>query len=205
MTDGSVDGSPVCTPDVVDRLQEGRVVAATDIDGREMDAGYGWTRKPLGSDTVGGVSGSSIVSTSYAGYLDDAGVGVVVATNTPTSPPAAALGQAILALVDDQDITAVPAYALNEKCEAVAGTYEGIRDRFTISVEPAGGGLSLTFESSIGGEQIRAFPVSLDPNDHEFYTLTGGGTQVPLEFDLDGKQADLYYQRFRVRRTTPRT
>lgn len=204
MADGSVDGTPVCAPHVVDRLQEGRAVASTDLDGRDVEAGYGWTRKQLGSDEVGGVSGSILVSTSYAGYLEDAGAGVVVACNTSATPPAAALGQAVLALVDGGDVTAVPAYALEEKCDAVSGTYEGFRDRFTISVEPAGGGLSVTFESSVGSEEFRAFPATLDPNDHEFYTVTGGGTREPLEFDLDGERADLYYQRFRARRAIPR-
>lgn len=204
MTDGRVGGTPVCTPDSVDRLQEGRVVAVTDGDGREMEAGYGWTRRPLGTDVVGGVSGSILVATSYAGRLQEAGVGVVVASNMSATPPAAAVGQAVLALVDGQDITAVPGYALNAKCEAVAGTYEGFREKFTISVEPVGG-LSVTFESSIGGEEIRAFPATLDPDDHEFDTVTGGGTRVPVEFDLDGDRADLYYQRFRARRTIPGT
>lgn len=205
MTDGSLDGASVCSADAVNRLREGRTVASTFLDGIDSEYCYGWSRRPLGTDEVIGHGGSILTSTSYAGYLVEAGVGIVFASNTSGDPPAGALGQAILALLNDQAITTVPAYALKEKSESVSGTYEAFRDEFSISVEPAGGGLSVTFEHALGDDEFRAFPASLDPEDHEYYTVTGGGTRELLEFDLDGEQADLYFQRHRVRRTAPGT
>lgn len=205
MTDGSVGSNRVCSTDTVDRLQAGRAVRQTFLDGTDQEYGFGWIRQPVGTDEVVGHGGSILVATSYAGYLVDARLGVAVACNTSAEPHTGELGNAILALLSDQEVTAVPAYALKEKCEAVTGTYEAFREKFTVSVERDGGGLSVTFESGLFDEQLRVFPATLDPNDYEFYTVTGAGVRAPLEFDLDGEQADLYYARHRVRRTAPGT
>lgn len=205
MTDGGVDGSTVCSSDAADRLQRGRVVCQSFVDGTDQSYGYGWMRQPLGADEVVGHGGSIVVSTSYAGYLVDSGIGVVVACNSSAQPHVESLGQSILALVNDLDVTAVPAYALREKCEAVSGTYEAFRGESTVSVERRNGGLVLRFESRLGEEELRAFPASLDPDDHEFYTITGDGVRAPLEFEFDGEQMRLNFRRTQVRRTTPGT
>lgn len=203
MTDGELAGNRVCSANTVERLQQGRVVRQSYLDGTDQEYCYGWQRQPLGSTEVIGHGGSILVSTSYAGYLPDEGIGVVVACNSSAEPHASSLGQAALALVNEQDVTEVPAYALKEKCEAVSGTYEAFRAEFTVSVEPLDGGLLVTYESHLGEDEFRAFPASLDPDDHEFYTVTGGGVRAPLEFDLDGEQAHLCFRRTRVRRTAP--
>lgn len=203
MTDGSVGAGRVCSPEAVERLQRARAVRQAFLDGTDQEYGYGWIRQPLGTDEAIGHGGSILVATSYAGYLVDAGLGVVVACNTATEPHTAALGMAILALLSGGDVTDVPAYAMEAKCEAVTGTYEAFREEFTVSVEREGGGLAVTFEGGLIDQQVRSFPATLDPTDHEFYTVTGAGVRAPLEFDLSGERADLYFQRHRCRRTGP--
>lgn len=201
MTDGSIDGSRVCSSHAINRLQVGRTVRQTYLDGSTEQYGYGWIRRPLGSDELIGHGGSVLVSTAYAGYLADDRVGVVLACNTSTEPHTGELGAAILALATGQDKTAAPAYALKEKCEAVSGTYESFREELIVTVEHAYGTLSVTIAGNLGEEEITAFPSSLDPEEYEFYTVTGSGAKDPLEFDLDGDQADLYFNRIRVRRS----
>lgn len=203
MTDGSLDGTTLCSPESVERLQEGRATMATLVDGTDVEYGYGWSRRPQGSGEVVGHGGSILTSTSYAGYLTGSDLGVVVACNTVADPSPGGLGQAILALVDGRDVTDVPAYALKRKAEAVAGTYEAFREEFAISVEPAGGGLRVTVEHPASDEEHRAYPDSLDPDDHEYYVVNGGGARDRLEFDLEGEHDDLYFRRHRVRRTQP--
>lgn len=205
MTDGSFDGARVCPADAVDRLQWGRAVRQTFLDGTDQAYGYGWIRQPVGSREVVGHGGSILVSTSYAGYLVDGGIGVVVACNSSAEPHTGELGKAVLAVLSDQDVTAVPAYALREKCEAVTGTYEAFRGEYPITVEHEDGRLAVTIGGALGEEEFPAFPRSLDSEDHDFYTVTGAGARAPLEFDLDGEPADLYFQRIRVRRTSART
>jgi CubicO group peptidase (beta-lactamase class C family) len=203
MTDGSLEGTTLCSPESVDRLQEGRATPSTYLDGREYQYGYGWTRRPLGDEEVVGHGGSILTSTSYSGFLTGSDLGVVVATNTVADPGPGGLGQAILALVDGRDVTDVPVYALKRKAEAVSGTYEAFREQFAIAVEPAGGGLSVTIEHPAGDEEFRASADSLDPDDHEYYVVSGGGMRDVLEFDLEGEHDDLYFQRHRVRRKQP--
>lgn len=200
MTDGSLDETRVCSPDAVRQLQQERVTFKRFVDGTEQRYGFGWTRQPLAGDEVIGHGGSVLVSSSYAGYLRDAGLGIVVACNTSADPHPSAVGKALLALLNDQDVTAVPAYALKEKCERVTGTYEAYRGELTITVERDGGGLEISFEGRLVGDESVAFPASLDPSDYEFYTITRAGTRERLEFDFDGDQDDLYFQRHRARR-----
>lgn len=205
MTDGTLAGKRVCPAAAVDRLQRGRAIRQTFLDGTDQAYGYGWIRQPLGSREVVGHGGSILVSTSYAGYLVDGSIGVVVACNSSAEPHTGELGKAMLALLSDQDVTTVPAYALEEKCEAVTGTYEAFRGEYPITVEHEDGRLAVTIGGALGEEEFPAFPRSLDPDDHDFYTVTGAGARAPVEFDLDDEPADLYFQRIRARRTSTRT
>lgn len=203
ITDGTFDGARVCPEGALERLQQGRAVRQTFLDGSDEEYGYGWMRQPLVDDVVVGHGGSVLVSTAYAGYLADAGLGVVVACNTTADPHPGNLGQAILAIASGQDVTAVPAFALEEKCETVTGTYTSFRDEVTATVERDGGGLSLTLSGALGEEEFTAFPVTLDSDDHEFYTISGAGARNPVEFDLGGDGDDLFFRRSRLRRTGP--
>lgn len=201
MTDGTLDGERVCSAESVEQLQQGRTVRQTFLDGTDQQYGFGWMREPLGDDEVVGHGGSILVSTAYAGHLAETRSGVVLACNSTGAPHAGELGQAVLAIANGGDETAVPAFALEQKCEAVTGTYEAFREEYRVDVERAGGGLSLTLEGDVVSDQFQAFPVTLDPDDHEFYTVTGAGARLPVEFDLEGEHDDLYYSRARFRRS----
>lgn len=203
MTDGKLYDARVCSEQAVERLQQGRAVRQTFLDGSDEEYGYGWMRQPLVDDEVVGHGGSILVSTAYGGYLAEAGLGVVVACNTTADPHPGNLGQAILAIATGHDATAVPAFALREKCEAVAGNYGGFHDEFTATVERDGGSLSITLSGAFGEEEFAAFPATPDPGDHEFYTISGSGARTPVEFDLGGDRADLFFRRNRLRRTGP--
>ena len=201
MTDGGLEGDRVCPAGTPGRLQRGRAVRQTFLDGSEEEYGYGWMRQPLLGDEVVGHGGSILVSTAYAGFLEEAGLRVVVACNTTAEPHPADLGQAVLAIATGHDATAVPAFALRRKCEAVTGTYESFRGSVAASVARAGGGISVTLSGGLGEEDVAALPETLDPDDHAFYAVSGDGAREPLEFDLEGDHADLFFRRHRLRRT----
>lgn len=131
----------------------------------------------------------------------DAELGVVVACNTSADPHPADLGQAILAHATGHEETAVPAFALRRTCEAVTGSYESFRGAVSATVERSGGGISLTLSGGIGEEELTALPETLDPDDHEFYTVSSAGAREPVVFDLDGDTDDLFFRRHRLRRT----
>ena len=199
MTDGSFDGGSVCDPESVEELQAPRTTRRRDLDGSKQQYGYGWMRKELAGDELVGHGGSVSVSTAYLGFLKDAGLGVAVSCNTTANPHPSSLGAAVLAIAAGEDPTAVGTYALREKAEAVSGRYESYRDVLAAEVEQAGGGLTLTLTYRLGEEELPLLPESLDPDDHRYYTVLGSGARIPVEFDLSGEQADLFYQRWRLR------
>lgn len=198
MTDGRFDGARVADAETVERLQRPRAVRQTFLDGAEREYGFGWTRQPLGDDELVGHAGGVGVSAAYAGFLADAGLGVVVACNTVPDRHPADLAPAVLAVARGEDPTAVPAFALEAKCEAVTGTYASFRGDFETTVEREGGGIALV---GPGNEGITAFPASLDPDDHEFYAVTDDGARHPVAFDLGGEHDELFFRRTRLRRT----
>ncbi len=203
MTDGSLDGARLCSPKWLDRCQDPVAVRQRYLDGREEGYGLGWMRHPLAGDEAVGHGGSILVSTAYAGFLEDAGIGVVLACNTTADPHPIEIGLGCLALAVGGDPTDVPALALREKCRAVAGEYESFRGDPSATVEPDGGTLSVEIASALGERELTAVPENLAVDDHSFYTVTGAGARVPLEFDLPGDGADLFFQRHRFQRPAP--
>jgi len=201
MTDGTLDGERIVSPDALERCHRPRATRHTYLDGTDQEYGYGWMRQPFLDDHLVGHGGSILVSTAYAGFLADEGLGVAVACNTTADPHPMELGAAVLAVATDRDPTREPAFALKEKCEAVTGTYESFRGELSATVERDGGGLAVTLSGSWGEEELAAFPDSLDPADHVFYTVTGDGARMPVEFDTSGDRTDLFYARSRLRQT----
>lgn len=177
----------------------GASVVVVDADGERY--GYGWMRDPIADDVAVGHGGNIVVSTAYTGYLEDAGVGVVLASNACPELQPAAVGQAILALATGGEATDVPAIAVRDKCEAVTGRYAAFRDAVTATVERDGGGLSITFSGDFGDDEVTALPETLDADDSAFATVTAAGARSRVEFDTAGEQVDLFYKRTRLRRT----
>ncbi len=204
MTDGALDGVRLCSPETLDRLQRGRATRTTHLDGSEQEYGFGWIRQPFGDDELVWHGGAIPGSTAFAGVLDGGDLGVVVACNTTPSPAPAEIGKRILAILTGTDRTAVPAVAIREKCEMVTGTYEHYH-RGTVTVERDHGGIAidLGYPGPGDDERVTAYPTSLDPDDHDFYFVAGKGERMPVEFDLGGDRADLYFDRHRFRRTRP--
>lgn len=203
MTDGAVDGGRLCSAATLSEFQEPRAVRGRFLDGAEEGYGFGWMRQPLAGDGAVGHGGSIIASTAYAGFLDDAAVGVVLACNTTADPHPMDVGRGILAVATGAEPTAVPALALREACEAVAGEYESFRGDPSATVAGEGCTLSITLDTAFGEQELTAFPERADSSDPGFYTVTGDGQRVPVEFDLEGDRADMFFRRHRLRRVGP--
>ncbi|WP_232702427.1 serine hydrolase [Halobacterium wangiae] len=189
----------VLPDDLLDLAQEPHATRQERVDGAANQYGYGWMRQPLLGDELVEHSGDLAVSSAYVGFLEDAGVGVAVLANTSPEVHPSFVGRALLALVRGEDPDdAVPFYALRAKCRRVAGRYESFRSAMTADVEATGGTLQATFETALGEESVTAFPESLDPTDHRFYTVDAGGNRQPLTFEETDEGLDCYYQRWRL-------
>ncbi|MFB6268559.1 MAG: serine hydrolase [Halobacterium sp.] len=191
----------VLPDDALERAQAGHATRGERLDGAQRRYGYGWMRRPFLGDELVGHSGSLAVSSAYLGFLEDADVGVAVLANTSPDVHPSFVGPALLAILQGEEpADAVPFYALREKAERVAGTYESYRSAMSAEVEADGATLDVTLETALGGESLTAFPDSLDRNELQYHTVSAGGDRVPLTFEATGDGLDCYYQRWRLHR-----
>ncbi|MFB6154527.1 MAG: serine hydrolase [Haloferacaceae archaeon] len=199
--EGTVDGTEVLSPSSVARMRERHAVREDYLDGREQGYGYGLSAEAFLDDTLVGHGGMMGTTTAYFGYLADAGVGVVVACNTAPEKHPTALGKAVLALVrGESPHETVPTYALARKADPLVGEYAAHRGVRNATVEREGGGLQITVDDPGWSMTYRAFPETLDPDDHRYYTVTAQGKRVPVEFLVSEDDVSLLLQRWRLHR-----
>jgi CubicO group peptidase (beta-lactamase class C family) len=190
-------------PDLLARAHETHATRQQYLDGTEQGYGYGWMRRPFLGDTLVEHGGSLGVSTAYVGYLADAGVGVALACNDAPKTHPQFVDPAVLALVQGHKPTATRFYALRERADRVAGTYESHRGIATATVEADGACIEVEFDTDLGGETLTAFPADADPDDGSYYTVAASGARVPVEFErTHAGRLDIFYQRWRLRGQT---
>lgn len=189
----------VVDPELLDRARTPHATRQTYLDGGEQGYGYGWMRRSLLGDDLVEHGGSLGVSTSYVGFLDDAGVGVALACNDSPEIHPQYVGPALLAILrGDDPAEATRFYGLREKAERVARSYESYRGLRTATVEPDDAGLTVTLETALGEETVAAQPESTDPDDLRYSVVAASGARVPLTFEPTDDGLDLFYQRWRL-------
>jgi CubicO group peptidase (beta-lactamase class C family) len=197
--EGTVDGTTVLSPASVETMTERHATRDDYLDEREQGYGYGLSAEAFLDDTLVGHGGMMGTTTAWFGYLENAGVGAVVACNTAPERHPTAVGQAVLALVQGADPhETVPAYALDRKADPLVGEYAAHREVRTATVQRAGAGLKIEADDPGWSETYRAFPESLDPDDHRYYTVTDRGKRVPVEFRVTDDDVSLLLQRWRL-------
>lgn len=185
---GTVTGTvPSNLPDVdaeaLEAMQCPQAVMSTRLDGRELQYGSGWMTKPFLDDALVGHGGATVASSVGYWGLRDGSLGVAVACNTTPEVSPRSIGEAVLAVLHDRDPEeTVPPLMLRKKYERVTGEYASYRDTQSVTVEQEGQTLQLTHDTPFGARTQPLFPETLSPDDLSFYTVTKGGTRVPIEF-----------------------
>lgn len=200
---GELDGDRLIGADALAEAHEAHATRQTFLDGREQGYGYGWMRQALGDDVLVGHGGSVSVSTAFVGFLEDAEVGVALACNTSADPHPMHVGPAVLALLAGREPEeVVPYYRLDAKLSRVEGAYESVHGVLTADVERHGGTLRLSMETDLGERGFDLVPESLDGDDLTFTSASAAGAEVPVRFgtDADGEVADLFVQRWRLKK-----
>lgn len=199
--EGTVDGRTLLSPESIETMRERHAIRDDYLDERPQGYGYGVSSEAFLDDDLVAHGGMMGTTTAWFGYLDDAGVGAVVACNTAPEKHPTAVGKALLALVEGEDPhETVPTYALEQKAEPLVGEYAASREVRTATVEQEGGGLTISADDPGWSATYRAFPETLDPEDHSYYTVTASGKRVPIEFLVseDGDEVSLLLQRWRL-------
>lgn len=200
---GEVDGARLFDEATVEEMHDHHTTRQTRIDGVEQGYGYGWMVEEYLGDRMVGHGGSVGVSTAWQGFLEDAGLGVVVLCNTTADPHPMHVGPAILAILEGQDPREVePHYALSAKLSGLTGSYQSYRGLMTGEVERSGGTLTLSLSTGGDPETKPLFPESLDPDEKAFYSVGVDGARTEVRFerheDGDGGHYDLFVERWRL-------
>ena len=163
--------------------------------------GYGWrTRTVAGYDLIGH-GGSIAVSTAYAGFFPDEGLGVAVAANTSPGYSLAHLGEAIGATSLGEDPESVPYFSRQRRIDRVTGEYESYRGIRTATVEELDGVLTITFEDPFGTHSLQVTPEDPLLESMEFVRIGDRGERRPVSFVIDNGDVDLYIDRWRLTKT----
>ncbi|MDG5759234.1 serine hydrolase [Natronococcus sp. A-GB1] len=159
--------------------------------------GYGWrTREVAGRELIGH-GGSVVVSTAYAGFSPDEGLGVALLANASPGYGLAELGKGVFAALVGENPVDLPFFARKRRLEELAGEYESYRGikRGEVSVE--GGTLRLRVGGPIeDGSWTPLIPDDLEAG--EFHALTTAGDRQPVRFERDGDDLCLYVDRWRL-------
>lgn len=196
MNGGELDGERLVTADGAAAMHTPYTTREVRLDGTAQEYGYGWMIQDFLGDRLVEHGGTISVSTGYVGFLEDANLGVVIGCNTASSIHPMFVGPAILAIASGENPTEVPFFALREKAEAVTGTYESHRGLVEATVEQNGAELTL----SMLDQQYGLHPTSTDTDDLTFETMTPSGATAPVEFERNGDDVDLFFQRWRLQR-----
>ena len=196
MNGGSVDGVELISEDALARAHNG---FQPRDDG---EYGYGWGRKELYGTTVISHGGSLGVSSSYLGFTEDGSYGIAIGANTTPNPTPPTVGEGILAILLGEDPTEeTPYFARKSRFDELTGEYESYRGIMTARVEEHAGVLQLTMEGALGESSLVLLPTDPESPGYEFEAPTATGVRKAVDFEVDGDDVDLFYDRWRLHRT----
>ncbi|WP_114576839.1 serine hydrolase [Saliphagus sp. LR7] len=178
---GEVEGSRILDSDLLAKATSIQSSPLPTSDDSRRGYGYGWEigefAEQLLASHLGGIDGAS----AYIGVLPEDGLGVALALNRH-GPPAATLGQAVLAIAcGEEPADRVRAIKLSEVVETVSGTYGAYRNAETVVVEPVRMGLiELTVEGF--ALSVTASPEEIGDDRYVFSVRPGDGALWLAEF-----------------------
>lgn len=162
----------------------------------ETEYGHGWMLEPWDGERLTGHGGSIYVSTAYMGFLEETGVGVVMAANIAASYPLSVLGKSVLSILQGDDPREDSVYFTREqKLDQLTGDYESYQGVQKASITRGTGGLLLEYENQ--DETLVLLPESPTIEDSSFTTVDPtSGQPKTVEFEVDNGQVHLQIDRW---------
>lgn len=188
------DGTQVLEPASIEKMTGG--YTPTPLGGY----GYGWRTRELFGANLHGHGGSIGVSTAYAGWSPDLGLGVAVTCNAAPDHGLSNVGEGVLATALGHE----PAeehgfFAKRERQQQLSGTYTSYRDVRAATVEPVGGILHLTLTEPVEGEPIACIYEEDSEEGYRYWSPNGEDGRNEVSFVRnDDDSFDLFYDRWRL-------
>lgn len=186
------NGEQLLPPERVDEMHRGYMRREADT-----EYGHGWMIEPWDSERLIGHGGSIYVSTAYMGFLEETGVGVVLAANIAASYSLSVLGKSVLSILQGDDPREDSVYfTRDQKLNQLTGDYASYQNVQKATITRENGGLLLKYDGQ--DESLVLLPDSPTIEDNSFTTVdptTGRPKTVKFEVD-DGDvhlQIDRWY------------
>ena len=195
---GEYDGNRILPSELIEEMEKPRIKLPVQVFGGEA-YGYGLMTAPnfLGYKLVGH-GGSVLTATAYIGYVPERKIGIALLANG-SGYPLSQLGMYGLALMLGRNPEELPFIKMEKQLEALTGRYETYKGTMDAQVVKKGSFLCIVIKDKYMEETIPLFPENLEGNVKTFYTLQGSG-KLKVEFIVDGKDVDLIYERYRLKR-----
>jgi len=195
---GRYEGMVLLSPELIEEIEKPRVSLPIQVYGGES-YGYGFRIIPnfFGRKLVGH-GGSVVVSTAYIGYVPEEGVGITILANG-SGYLLSHIGHYGLALALGEDPEELPFVKLERALELLAGAYETYKGTMRAHVRVAGGILQLEIKDRYRTTVVPLVPENLEGDVKTFFAFRAGG-RLPVEFVVRGRDVDLIYERYRLKK-----
>ncbi|MCD6242941.1 serine hydrolase [Candidatus Bathyarchaeota archaeon] len=195
---GEYNGNRILPSELIEEMEKPRIKLPIQVFGGEA-YGYGLMTVPnfLGYRLVGH-GGSVLTATAYMGYVPERKIGIALLANG-SGYPLSQLGMYGLALMLGRNPEELPFIKMEKQLEALTGRYETYKGTMDAQVVKKGSFLCIVIKDKYMEEVIPLFPENLEGSVKTFYTLQGSG-KLKVEFIVDGKDVDLIYERYRLKR-----
>lgn len=196
---GEYNGKRLLPPHLIEEMEKPRVKLPVQVFGGEAYA-YGLMTIPnfLGYRLVGH-GGSVLTATAYMGYVPERKIGIALLANG-SGYPLSQLGMYGLALMLGKNPEELPFIKLERQLDALTGKYETYKGTMNVQVLKKGSFLCIVIKDRYMEEIVPLFPENLEGNVKTFYTLQGAG-KLQVEFIVNGKDVDLLFERYRLKKT----
>ncbi|MBN1318849.1 MAG: serine hydrolase [Anaerolineales bacterium] len=197
---GAYDGGHLISKESLIEMQTPRIHTA------QKDSPFGKFEYGLGLYMHSNFLGHRLVdhdglvstATAYMGFIPDAGVGVVVLTNS-SGYSTRSLGQYGLAMLLGENPEELPFVKKERLMSKLAGYYETYKGTTRVQVRNSGDFLQVIEDSKFNKNLIPLIPVSLKPEKCTFYTFKGGN-KICAEFFLTKDRTMLILERYAYRK-----
>ncbi len=198
-------GAPLVRPESYEELVRPRVPMPTEPRFPELIAQASYAlglsvQKFLGRTLIGH-GGSVYVYTAHIGFIPEEKVGVAVLANG-SGYPMAQFAQAALAFLLGEPWEKLPFLRLEGLAEKIFGVYATYRETMRVFVRQRGGAVELCVDDREAPMTVILELVGFSQGEAHFRALLGDRT-LPVVFRLKGKETELIYERYKLRRLSP--
>lgn len=193
--EANIGDAPTVNGVSLERLHEPASTRKRLVDGTEYTYGYGWERRPLGSDTVVGHSGNTGSSAGFIGFLVEHEVGIALGWNAkPTERPWVIGSEALAVLAGMDPDKTVPNRSLAADISDLTGRYESYTGENHVTVRGDGASLTIELGGDVDSVELQFTVSAVDENHYSYRSVDGFEETPDVEFFRTDDGVELLFE-----------